>query len=206
MKIVNDKERLYYFMKKYQIDEMFDSENLDFRLHCYQKGEQVCSPLNSMDNLLFLVEGSTYLYGLRSDGGYLPVTVHVPFAVYGDMELATGLPSPFFVEAKTDVFCIAISLKDYEQVLRKDISFLNYMLRTLGDKLAYAGTMDITNRSLEERVLFLMETFCEDGCIHSVNDTMMQLRCSRRQLQRVLGRLCEAGRVRKVKKGMYKLL
>lgn len=197
---------LQKYLKKYKIPDMFDTTDIEYYLLHFNKGEQIISPLKKLNQILFHVEGTAHIYGIRMDGSYSPVTVQTPLTIYGDMEFATGQISTFFVEAQNDVLCIAISLLQYEEVLRNDVRFLNGLLKSVADKLSNASSIETASTSLEERLLFLMENFCEDGCIHSVNDTIMHLRCSRRQLQRVLSKLCEDGRIEKVGKGHYRLM
>ena len=59
--------------------------------------------------------------------------------------------------------------------------------------------------SVEERVLFFLGTVQPDHAITSVNQALQPLHCSRRQLQRVLKKLCDGGRVVKTGRGCYRL-
>ena len=61
-------------------------------------------------------------------------------------------------------------------------------------------------RSVEERVLTFLRDIQPDHTLHGINRGLMQFHCSRRQLQRVIKRLCDEGKLRKLKKGVYILL
>ena len=206
MEVLRQPELLRDYLDRFQIREMFDTQDLHFRLFQYSKGERLLSPIRKMEHLLFLVEGTVYIYGLRQDAGYSPLVVHTPLTIYGDVEFATQQPGGFFVEAQSSVRCVALPFRQYEETLRADVRFLNTLLRFLGEKLAFASSIETSGASVEEQVLFYLENFCADGCIHSVNETFMRLHCSRRQLQRALSRLCSTGQIERVGKGCYRLI
>lgn len=204
MNYVKDEKLLQAYLVKYGIREMFDTPELHFRFFEYDKGEQVVGPMKPLEHILFLVDGTAHIYGLREDSRFLPVSVSTPLTIYGDVEFATGHGSPFFVEAASRLYCAALPLAEYDEILRGDVRFLNTLLAHLGEKFAFATMMDNFSGELEEQVLYYLDNHCPDGCIHSVKDTVFRLRCSRRQLQRVLGSLCEKGMLEHYKKGGYR--
>ena len=59
--------------------------------------------------------------------------------------------------------------------------------------------------SMEERVLTFLREVQADHVLHSVNEGISRLHCSRSQLQRVLRRLCADGTLQKTGKGEYRL-
>lgn len=59
---------------------------------------------------------------------------------------------------------------------------------------------------LEERLLYHLKNECLHRTIIGMDDTAARLRCSRRQLQRVVKKLEEQGRLKKLRKGCYRLL
>ena len=54
-------------------------------------------------------------------------------------------------------------------------------------------------------MLFFLKKVQADHAISSVNQAMQALHCSRRQLQRVLKKLCDEGLVVKTGRGHYRL-
>ena len=65
--------------------------------------------------------------------------------------------------------------------------------------------MDIARQTLKEKVLLYLEKEAPDQTIHSVNEAVIFLHCSRRQIQRVLKKLCEEGKLQKLGRGCYRL-
>ena len=83
--------------------------------------------------------------------------------------------------------------------------FLRFVLGQLAGKLSLSAVMTASAQTLEEKVLFFLRKVQEDHAISSVNHALQALHCSRRQLQRVLKRLCDEGLVVKVGRGCYRL-
>lgn len=203
MDIVNQPDLLKNYIDRYKIHENFTADNLHFRLFHYSKGEYLVSPLKSLEHILFLVDGEVQIYGISTDTSFSPIALsHAP-SLFGDLEFATGESSLFYAEAQNEVYCIAISLPLEQEKLRQDIRFLNTILKSIGKKLSLFSVMEANGKNLEERVRYYMEHFCEHGTLRGINNAMMQLHCSRRQLQRVLSKMCKTGEIIKIKKGVY---
>ena len=92
----------------------------------------------------------------------------------------------------------------YREVLNYDIRFLHGLLPAYSGKLKLFSTFDV-NATIEERVVLYMQ-MAPGQVLNGSDDTVFQLRCSRRQLQRVLKKLCANGRVKKIGRGSYQLL
>lgn len=206
MERLNQPILLQNVLKRNHIPEMFDTPALPYQLLRYRKGDYLASPELEPEYLLFLVRGSVQIYNLLEDSTLSPVGIQCPGAMLGDIEFITNQPTLFFVEAKTDVLCVGLSIAANQELLRRDMRFLNTLLDSVANKFRSISLMDVNNRNLRERLLFYLQTLSPDGRIHSVNDTVMQLRCSRRQLQRILFSLCEEGVLRKDGKGQYRLV
>lgn len=84
--------------------------------------------------------------------------------------------------------------------------FLRFVLGQLAGKLSLSAAMTASTQNLEEKLLFFLEKVQADHTISSVNQTLQALHCSRRQLQRVLKKLCEDGLVIKTGRGCYRLM
>lgn len=205
MERLNRPQILNNALQKYKIPQMFDTPDIEFHLIRYQKGEQLTSPTITPEQLMFLVKGTVQIYSLLEDGVLSPVTVQRPCTILGDIEFITGKPPTFFVEAKSEVLCVTLHIAVYQERLHQDIRFLNTLLESVGSKFNIVSQLEVNCRTIRERLLYYLNNLSEDGCIHSVNDTMIQLRCSRRQLQRVLAELCRENILIKEKKGGYRL-
>lgn len=204
MEIINDANRMEQYLEQYAIRERFSAKNLTFRLFQFEKGEILTSPEKKLKDLLFLVQGNVGIYHLREDYGISPLIQVSLGSVFGDMEFATGNTSYFYAEALSETLCIALSFSLYEKVLRQDPIFLNGMLRSLGEKLESITILESTSHSLEEKVRLYFKRYCPGGELCNVNEAVAQLHCSRRQLQRILKKMCEEGRIERVKKGNYR--
>lgn len=205
MEVLHRPAQLQKYFEQFHIGSKFSDPNLQFRLLRFEKGECLTAPNQKLKDILFLVKGSVKIYHLHPDGGLSPVAFVTPGTIFGDMEFATGNPTAYYSETMSEALCIGLSLSRYDSNLRKDAVFLNEMLRSVGEKLAMMSSLETFNQSLEEKVLFYLESFCPDGCMHSVNDAVMQLHCSRRQLQRVLKKLCDTGQIEKQRRGTYRI-
>lgn len=206
MEVLHRPAQLQAYFDRFHIGSKFTTPDLQFRLLRFGKGECLTAPYQKLEDILFLVKGCVKIYHLRSDGGVSPVASVTPGAVFGDVEFSTGHPSAYYSETVSEALCIGVSLPRYDRLLRKDTVFLNEMLRSVGEKLDLFSSLEAYSQSLEEKVLFYLKYLCPDGCLHSVNDAVMQLHCSRRQLQRVLKKLCGTGQIEKQCRGTYRLL
>lgn len=204
MKKIKDEKQIKYWIDKGNIRNYFDTPDLVFQLYCYEKGEYITVPGRQMDSILFMVEGTARIYGIRQDGTLSSVNQIVSPAILGDLEFPNQGAAPFYTETTTKVICLSLSTKKYREQLDCDLRFLHMLLQSYADKFFFplADTMITT---LEERVLFYLNNICPQHEINGIETAVFQLRCSRRQLQRVLKKLCDNGKLKKIGKGKYKL-
>lgn len=205
MKVIQDQSMVRELVRREKIEDYFDTKNLSFELYQYEKGEILASPDRPIQSILFLAEGMVQIYGILSDGGKLSVRLMEKPTILGDVEFCRNVQSPLFTEAMTKVTCLALPLDVYKDILDKDVKFLHVLLRSLTVKLVSNSKNDVETPTLEERVMFYFENVFENHQFCGVEAATVQLRCSRRQLQRVLKKLCDESKVIKVGKGKYKL-
>ena len=89
--------------------------------------------------------------------------------------------------------------------LLNDNRFLRYLLNSVTEKLMLYSSSQSNFSTLEESFLSYLSERCPDQTFSGVEKMAMQLHCSRRQLQRVLKKLLEEGRLVKLSKGSYRL-
>lgn len=205
MKKITDAGRIADWVEREKIQDYFDTKDLEFQANEYEKGEFITSPYISPGQVLFLVEGVVQIYSLRNDGGISPISQTTKLALLGDMEFCTQEPSLFFVEAKTRVVCLTLSIDKYREELNRDLRFLHALLQSFLNKLKIFSSINVVALTIEERVLLYMKTLSPNGELQGIETATVQLRCSRRQLQRVLKKLCDEGEVEKIGKGHYRL-
>lgn len=205
MKKINSPEKLEYYLQKERIREYFDTPFLPFTLVTYEKGEFLTTPETRLDRIIFIVEGTIQIYGIRGDGSMTPVNQLASPALIGDIEFTEGGNSPLFTEARSTVSAVCLDTEEYRSSLNKDISFLHLLLSSYAEKIRLFTTLDTVTTRLEERVLLYLESIAKTNSISGMEEAVLKLRCSRRQLQRVLKKLCDEGKVEKTGRGSYRL-
>lgn len=205
MKRIRDAAQVEQWLETYHIRACFDTEDIVFQGVQFYKGEFITTPDRSLGELLFLVEGSVRIYGIRSDGSLSPVNQQKAPILLGDIEFSKGGTPLFFTEAVTEVTCVAVDMNQYRDCLQRDVRFLHTLLRSYEQKLQLFAFVDAQAATIEERVLLYMQNFCPGRELWGIEGAVLQLRCSRRQLQRVLQKLCAEGKIQKIGKGRYRL-
>lgn len=204
MQEIQDRKRIEAWVEAEHIRNYFDTENLTFGARGFAKGEIIASPDEPLRELLFLVEGAVQIYGIRADGSFSPINFMTAPGMLGDVEYCNGI-SPFFVEAKTAAVCVSVDVTAYRQSLDRDIRFLHGLLRSFAEKLEHFSMEETVSSSVEERVLFYLRSVSADHELRGIEETILRIRCSRRQLQRVLKKLQAEGTVKKTGRGSYRL-
>ena len=162
------------------------------RLLQFEKEELLNHPLRPQEQFLIVAEGSVAIYDLSEDGGIRYVSRTGTGTLLGDVEFCGADGGAFYTGAAERVLCLAIPFAENRETLEDDPVFLQFAL-------------DVTMQTLEEKLLLYLDKMQPDHTIHSVNETVIAMHCSRRQLQRVLKTLCEDGRLEKTGKGQYRL-
>jgi CRP/FNR family putative post-exponential-phase nitrogen-starvation transcriptional regulator len=206
MEYINNEKLLKKYLEQEKISEKFGSRELPFRLVRFEKGELLTSSGKRLDNLLFIARGDVRIYGISDDGRMSSVTAVGEHAMLGDAEFSRGKPSLFMTEALSEVICIAINIRDNLSALLEDACFLRFLNATLADKLEAFSRMEISMPTLEEKLLFYLKEVNPRHEVPGVERCTAELHCSRRQLQRVLKKLCDSGELIKTSKGHYRSL
>ncbi len=180
LKEILEVEQIEYWLEKGNIRNFFDTPDLNFQAYCYEKGEYITVPDRQMDKILFLVEGTVQIYGVREDGSLSPINHIVSPTILGDLEFPNQAVTPFFTETKTRSVC-------------------HYLQRNIvnSSTMTFDFCICLFNH---------MKNICPLHEINCIETAIFQLRCSRRQLQRVLKKLCDCGKIEKMGKGKYKLI
>lgn len=206
MQEILDESRIRHWVESEGIARYFDTRDLPFRARLYEKGELMVSPDNSLTDILFVIRGVVQIYALSQDGRLSPVHLAACPALLGDVEFCHQTASPFFAEAKTQVLCLSLSIEENREKLDRDVLFLHTLLHSFSEKLNLFSSTDAIRSTLEERVVTYITNLAPNHEINGVEQATFQLHCDRRQLQRVLKKLCTQGTLQKIGKGRYKLL
>lgn len=206
MKRIYDQTVLAKLWQKAHLDTMFDPNKIGFFGCKYKKGEYLCQPCEEEKYLQIVVDGQVSIYYIRDDGTKYSLTQENGVLLLGDIEFYQPSPSLFFVEALTETVSIAIPLAQYRDTLKNDVRFLNFLVGVLAQKLSSIAFSDAATTSLTDRVLNHLKYRCENGLLYGLEKNAFQLRCSSRQLQRVMTNLEQQGIVKKCGKGKYILI
>lgn len=204
MKKIENELIIEKWIEENRIRENFDTKDLAFEAYTYEKGELIISPLKKQDQLLFLVEGIVQIYGILENGRMIPVNQSEKPALLGDLEFINKT-SELYCESFTDTRFVALPIEKNRQQLDTDLRFLHLLLHSYAGKLKLFTNMEIGAPRLDERVLFYMKELSPKGELQGMDTSALKLRCSRRQLQRVLKQLCEEGKICKTGKGHYRI-
>lgn len=190
-------------MKALQVEASFDCRNLTFCLCRFSKGELISSPLKQQTDFLFLYTGKTQFYALRTDGQLLPVSMGVPGTVIGDVELAGQGNSGLYAHALTETLCLALNLRQNREALNENISFWRFVCKSLCSKVYLVNPREQVAVSVEEKLRLYLQTHEKMQTLSGITELSKTLGCSRRQLERVIGKLCRQGMLISVSKGHY---
>ena len=203
MKVIPDKILLESYFAQQQAH--FQTRPPAYFLAEFKKGELLNGSMKPLEHFFIIVRGSVSIYDLTEDGGIRYINKSGAGTLLGDMEFSGAYRKLFYAEAAEDTLCIAISFRENQNVLEKDPVFLRFVLEQLAQKLSYSAILDASTQTLEEKVLFYLRIVQPNHEIPSITEALQPLHCSRRQLQRVVKKLCDEELLVKTGKGRYRL-
>lgn len=206
METVNNPRLRDRYLQERQILQHFSTCVPHFLLLHYLPGELLTNPFSPSRYLQFVVDGDLLLYDMPDEESAFMIKASFnDVGFLGDVELLDAKFVPFFVEAKTDVYTLALYLDRYQQTLLQDPVFLRYVCLSLAAKLndAVANTQPMP---LKERVARALRRFEVGDCFSDIARRAKNLNVSNRQLLRVLKDYCGEGVLLHEKKGVYRLL
>lgn len=201
MKVIQDKELLKKLYKDQKLQDIFSTVPRNMKIIEYEKDELIAQPLKQLTSFIFLVDGSVKIYGIDNDARIINVQSSTENTFLGEMEYDGFVSYPFYVQANDVVLTIDIPFKENRRSFENDLKFYKYRIHQLATNLSNSAKINIIAKSLQERLIQYFKD--NNNYIDSVNETMINLHCSRRQLQRVLAKLLETNQVVKIGKGRY---
>lgn len=203
MREVCDRKLLERLIIQEEIEANFSKLPDRIRLLQFEKGEFLTHPMKNLEQFFIIINGTVNIYGIHEDSRKLNVATAGKGTLLGDMEFSGKEKYPFFTEVTEPVLCFAIPFRENRQKLENDVVFLRYVLKHMARKLSMSTKMEVYPQTLEEKVLIYLKDPVTGPCIDGVNTAITQLHCSRRQLQRVLKKLIEEGKITKTGRGRY---
>ena len=205
METLNDRARLERYMKDLHVEECFRKMPRFLLLH-YLPGELLTTPFSPGEYLQFIAEGDLILYDMPDESRTVMLqTNHNRVRLVGEMELMNSSFEPFFVEAGSHVYTLAVYLETYRDQLLNDPVFLRYVCSVLSDKLAGAVRSSF-QEPLKTRVVRSLRHGQPGDAFEDIGGLAERIGVSSRQLLRVLKSLCEDGILVHEKKGVYRMV
>lgn len=205
MERIQDAARLARLLHGTPLAACFEELPAGLELRRYDKGELLCSPAQPLRQFCLLLRGRVHIYGIGADGGSFSVYSEDRGALLGGMEFCRpDLASPC-VEATCEVLCAALPMAAHRAELMQNTRFLWLLLDSMAEKVLLATRLDRPTQTLEDRVLTFLRDIQPDHTLHSIQESVARLHCSRRQLQRVVAKLCAGNVLEKTGKGCYRL-
>lgn len=205
IKILN-KEILSKYIEGCRYKEILEELSIELFLVQYEKGELVRSPFKNEELIQIVSQGSLSIYFIRNDGTRYSLSSGTKDYIIGDMDLFKPYNSNIYAEASENLTCIAFYIDKNKDLLLNNASFLRIVSQSLCNKFEIMTKLDAAPTSLTERALSYMKYKCESGILKGMEKAAFQLNCSSRQLQRIMNKCEEEGKVRKISKGTYQLL
>lgn len=206
METVNDRKLRDYYLETRRIHDLFSTCVPNFFLLHYQPGELLTNPFSPSQYLQFVVEGELLLYDMPDEDSTVMIqTTYNEVNLLGEVELLDAQFTPFFVEARTDVYTLALYLEQYQQILLNDPAFLRYLCSCLASKLNGAVASSV-QMPLKKRVALSLQYADGSQCITDIGRLAKTFNVSNRQLLRVLKDFCREGILEHSQKGVYRIL
>ena len=206
MRTINNEALRDSYIQKANILNLFSITDLELFLLRYSPGELLTAPFSPSQYLQFVVDGEVLLYDMTDDSSVF--SFHATgdkIQIFGDMELIDPQFTPFFVEAKTEVYALALYHSKYKDKLLNDPVFLKNVCLSLAKKLQVASEPH-ERMPLKERVSHTIRRKDAGDDITDIAHLAHSLNVSNRQLLRVLKDYCEEGILEHVKKGTYRII
>lgn len=206
METVNDRKLRDHYLETRRIQELFSTCVPNFFLLHYQPGELLTNPFSPSRYIQFVVEGELLLYDMPDEDSTVMIqTTYNEVNLLGEVELLDAQFTPFFVEARTDVYTLALYLEQYQQILLNDPAFLRYLCSCLAAKLNGAVASSV-QMPLKKRVALSLQYADDSQCITDIGRLAKTFNVSNRQLLRVLKDFCREGILEHSQKGVYRIL
>ena len=206
METIQDRKLYDHYIQSQQITALFSGELPHFLLLRYEPGDLLTNPFAPSEYLQLIVDGELLLYDMPDESS--TVSLQTDFHevnVLGDIELLNVPFTPLFVEAKSDVYTLALYLEQHRQRLLDDPAFLRYLCTSMAEKLN--GAVMASNRLTLYQKVTRSLCYAEPGQrISGIGAIADRLNVSSRQLMRVLKEFCDLGVLEHEKKGEYRIL
>lgn len=209
---LNDKSKLKFFIKKYNINNLFTTNIEEYMdLYFFKKGSHICEKGDILDKFYFFVDGKAKVYMSTPNGKSLLIRFYSPLQIIGDIEITSDDDINCSIQAIEDSLCIAIPADIIRNLCFTDIKFLNYICGQLSYKLSSASLSTSLNLlyPLENRLAsYLLALYPNDmdRKNNMITDNFTQiselLGADYRHFLRVVDKLCTKNIIKKEKRAL----
>ena len=210
MEVISDKELLEYYCEQRDIAYHFTNwDGLVKKLVRYKKGEIIALYGDKADKLFFLVKGTIkfsciadnyeefFFFNARNEG------------LFGEVEYVMDIPLITQSEVMEECDCIVIPVEENRNLLDHDLKFQVFLTHILAKKYddIRRHYMDIESYPLEVRFARYLFADRRSDTIEDLQQISRAIKCSYRQLLRIVKKFCENGWIRHMEqKGKYKIV
>lgn len=136
MKRVFDSKLLMSYIKKYNIEIIFDDEILKYaQLHFYESQEYILESGDALEYYYLLVDGKIKIYYSFENGKSMTLKFYKDFNTIGDLEVLKGIPILCDIDAVEDTFFIAIPSTIVREKYFDNVKLLYHLVDSLSEKL-----------------------------------------------------------------------
>lgn len=212
MRKISDNKLLNQYIKKHNIDKIFDDDILKgVQLHFYEKEEYILEAGEELEYYYLLVEGKIKIYYSFENGKSMPLKFYTAFNTIGDLELLKNIPILCNVDAVEDTYFIAIPSAMLRDKYFDNVKFLHHLIDSLSEKLY--GTINNSSYNFIYPLInrlssYLVEHLTEENSVilnSSYADIAQFLGTTYRHLNRTLKEMEEKAIIKCEDKKIYVL-
>ncbi|OOM81413.1 helix-turn-helix domain-containing protein [Clostridium sp. BL-8] len=183
MKKILDKDLLYKYYIKYEIERIFDKNIVNYvQLNFYEKGELILEAETELKYYYMLVDGKVKISYLFENGKSMFLKFYKDFVDIGDLEFLKNKPIKCNVEAIENTYLIAIPTAILRKHYMNNTNFLHHLVDSLSEKLE--GTI---NNSSYNYVYPLINRLASYLLEHITNKNCIILDSSYKEISQFLG-------------------
>lgn len=209
MTVIQDKAKIEQYCRKLDIDSHFSNwDRLEKKLVHYTKGEIIVLYGEVSNKLFFLVSGKIKFYCIADNYEEYFFFNAKNDGLFGEVEYALGIPSITQSEVLEDCECIILPIDANRRHLDNDLKFQTFLTHILAQKYndLRRNYVDVEAFSLEERFARYLLSLKGQEHIGNLQQISRVIRCSYRQLLRIIHKFCENGCLERLEgKGKYRI-
>lgn len=195
MVLINDREILMKLIYKYELQSIFPKEIIPLlELHMFKKNEHICFMNEELKYLYFFIHGKAKVYKTLPNGKSLLLEFYEPIQLIGDLEVISKVRANCSIKVLCKSLCIAIPVKEVNNIALKDLNFLMYITKNLSKKLercSVSSSITITYNLETKLANYLLARNEHIITIDNYSNLAELLGTSYRHLNRTLNKLIE---------------